>query len=577
MTKVCKSIILLFICRVNSKLLYENDNLKQVEKCIQKTIDNFFDKDNDLIIFADDIDLNLSSITQTKIVSNISKFNVKNKVKSYLIIQKYTNIKTTIKYLLSLSSWNPKAKFFIICYDDDVKEILEICHQHFMVDTIILDVKELNFYTWNAQEVLCKNISNVVHLGRCHQDMSIHKSNNWEGCVLKIVAMNISPYVFKKKDGILDGIEIRGLKAIEENMGITLTFINHNFKTWGLRKTDGKYTDMFALLQKYEVDIVLGMWPTNYTHMWDFDVTKPYFQDALVWLVPKSKLQTQWKRMIKVFNKTLWISIITLTFINGILWKIISHFLQVEFYSFKDLQKCLLLSISVIFNVTIYKHPKTTTLRILFISWVCISLILVTIYQSKLISSLTQPQYEYQIENVEELLKSEMAFGGNINIKTLFNNSVTNYEKIIYENIEICDLTLDCPNRTAFSRDFATAKSEIPAKFLIMQYYTTPDGFPMIYIFKSEIMFHYVNMVFSYGHPLYYKFNEKLERLFEGGLFYKWLNDIKYEQMRYVFEPSRNKLYILTLDYMIAPFIVLFIGLLISLFTFLCELCIAKI
>lgn len=400
---------------------------------------------------------------------------------------------------------------------------------------------------------------------------------DWQRCTLKIAAMEIAPYVFINKMQQFDGIEVRAVKTIQEKMGYNIIFLNHTAKTWGLKNRDGNYSDLFGLLQKFQVDIVMGMWPTNFSVNWDFDMTFGYFVDALVWLVPKSSLQTPWKSISSIFNVNLWILLVTMVIIQGVLWKGISFVLDhEENLVFTKLKNCLIFSLAVIFNMSINKHPSTFSLRIIFSSWVYASLIIVTIYQSKLIASLTRPSYEFQISNIQELLSSKLSFGGNINLKNLYNNSLNPYEKIISENLEICDLSLKCINRTAFQKDFALIKSELPSKFLIIKYFTNPDGTPMIYIFKNKIMFHFVATVFSPNHPIFNSFDTYLLHMFEMGFFLKWLQDVKFDEMK-SFNFEDNKIFKLTFANMAMPFVILFIGLGIATAVYIFECAFSKL
>lgn len=61
----------------------------------------------------------------------------------------------------------------------------------------------------------------------------------------------------------------------------------------------------------------------------------------------------------------------------------------------------LILNIIILGSV---KLPKTIRMRFLVIFWTIFSLLVATIYQSKLVAILMKPMYEHQISNVREML-----------------------------------------------------------------------------------------------------------------------------------------------------------------------------
>lgn len=192
----------------------------------------------------------------------------------YLLTLKISRLEVVFKSLHLQFSWNPRATFLITSKVEEYNEILKVANMYF--------VTNLKF---------C-NDGNLVENGREYGRKNF---------TLKILAAFITPYVFFDKNKI-DGIEVRCLKTIQKIMKFDVKFLQHNYKSWGLQLPNGTYTDMFQKLQNYEVDIVMGMWPTNFTHILNFDVSFPYLEDALVWMVPKAQIIPDWKRLV-LFNK----------------------------------------------------------------------------------------------------------------------------------------------------------------------------------------------------------------------------------------------------------------------------------
>lgn len=582
-----KGLYIIFVATVFSvnciNLNPTSTNPNLLEICLNKVVNKYINQTDNLAAFVEgDLGQSLLKLFSNKILySSRSNFYLLDKTRVYFIILEQTNSTKLFKKLSSLSTWNPRATFFVITKNKN--EIFEEALKYFVKKLLVIEenINEINFYSWSPSVSLCENSTNITKINSCTNENFEDNSNffletkpNWKNCELKILTMPISPYVFINLNKSFDGLEIRCLKTIQEIMGFKTKFLPSKYTAWGLRLSNGTYTDMFQKLQNYEADIVVGMWPTNFTHHWDFDASITYLQDVLVWLVPKAQQIPHWKRLAIIFPKNIWITLFLTVLLLPIIWTIAAKCLRtIEFLSFQKWETSILKSISIILNVTIPNFPKSLTLRVIVIIWVYISLILVTIYQSKLLSILIQPQYEYQIQEVDDLLKSGIKLGANVNIKSLFAGTDSEIEQKIYEKMIVCDLTLTCPNRTAYKRDFATAKSKLPADFMILQYFTNSDGSPMIYIFKSTIHTHHVNIVFSKGHPVFEEYNKILFWISESGLLVKWKNDIKDETMRksFIGKLYSDKSLVLSLAHMETAFKILLVGYIVSSVVFILE------
>lgn len=250
----------------------DNNNIVSVSKCLQEILNNYVDFKDHLAIFNENIKMDrVFHTAHTKVIYNFKplQFNLE-KAKGYLIILKSGKLRSILKYFSLLSSWNPRAKF-IVMSDTENKEILmDQAIQYLIVDLLVLEVigDTAYLYSWDPYVMLCRKYMNVTYLDSCQNGVFENKidlfnkklTNTWKGCTLKALPMLISPYVFNDRNKELDGLEIRTLDAIKTQMGFEIDYLQHNFKTWGLRKSNGRYSDMFDMLQSYDADIVLGMY-----------------------------------------------------------------------------------------------------------------------------------------------------------------------------------------------------------------------------------------------------------------------------------------------------------------------------
>lgn len=134
-----------------------------------------------------------------------------------------------------------------------------------------------------------------------------------------------------------------------------------------------------------------------------------------------------------------------------------------------------------------------------------------------------------------------------------------------------CCAGLDCLDRIAYKRDFATIKSRRNVAYLALEYYTTDDGKSLIYISNDHVSELLISMVFSKGFPLYEHVTDMLLQLKSTGFVYS-----NYNRFRNILKAKKTVPKLdsmsLNLDEVKGPFGLLVIGLGIAFFVFLMEL-----
>lgn len=88
--------------------------------------------------------------------------------------------------------------------------------------------------------------------------------------------------------------------------------------------------------------------------------------------------------------------------------------------------------LAVTFGISVHSHPVLNPLRMFFALLALYSLILSTLYTSKLITVFTNPKLAYQFNSIQELLETDLLIGGRSENLDWFDNE-DEVDRKIYE------------------------------------------------------------------------------------------------------------------------------------------------
>lgn len=214
------------------------------------------------------------------------------------------------------------------------------------------------------------------------------------------------------------------------------------------------------------------------------------------------------------------------------------------------------------------RKPKSTPLRISFISWVITALLIITAYTSKLISVLTQPNYEDQIENEYQIIHSKLNYGYYESGRDLLKEPDDMVHMQMYNFYTHCPfLELDCIDRAAFKRDFAVLKNRRQIKYLIPKRYLSNKGRPLLHTFKKDLFYYPLCFCTPKGYPLLKRINSLILRMQENGL----INKMDADLTKKVEVKKEDKQKPLEIGHLEGAFILYLIGEAIGILVFILE------
>lgn len=136
----------------------------------------------------------------------------------------------------------------------------------------------------------------------------------------------------------------------------------------------------------------------------------PYYQDDLTWCVQKAGLIPKWLNIFALFTLEIWIIIIALVFLTAYIFKRFALWDNYPANLFWANLGTLSLTMALSFSYT----PQRSSFRIFFISFLAYGMILATSYQSFLISVLTRPRYQHQVQSIEHAIRNEYKLAGGV-------------------------------------------------------------------------------------------------------------------------------------------------------------------
>lgn len=560
----CIFIILNTKCKSDEILENKMKKTELINCVIKKNIREEFNNNNCLIISYDNamLDQIVSVIKLKTIYSNAETQNIKNRYESYiLIIKNKDHFHRFFINFYKSEVWNNKAKYLIIFSvsneGNNLTEYIFNLGSKYNIHNIniLMHGEVLTYFPY--KKGLCGNNTSPERLSKLFFPNKI--TNNLHGCPIKLSGVRIIPYVLditgNKDDPRNAGLETTIIYNILDRLNFTQIHLENPYPHWGYMLPDGNFTMSYKALFTQEVDIIFGMMIGNDTMSKYFDVTVPHIDTTAVWFVPVALPIAQWKNLTVIFDKIVWAAILMFMLANAATWYILGKNRE-RSPSFTEISLCLMGSFLTLLQGGV-DTPRHWNLRFLVVVWSMASLLLNTAHQCQLTGILTSPLYEHQISNVKEMVDSNLEFGFYPVLKSLYKDSTSAAHKKLLLKYKPCPLTVECMNRTAFKRNFATIKNKREASFLMSKYYSFPSGKPMLHNFEESEFVVWCKYYLAKGSPFIEKINDKILLLQSNGLISKWEHDLVAGSNNKI---DVSKLESLTLNHLQGAFFLLLFG-----------------
>ncbi|XP_046814928.1 glutamate receptor U1 [Vespa crabro] len=209
-----------------------------------------------------------------------------------------------------------------------------------------------------------------------------------------------------------DGIEVKLFLLMAEKLNFTW-IIKKSKDGYGKRYNETVWKGGFIkLLYDNKIDIAFaGIW-LNRNHYDFVNLTDPWYQVHIHFLVPRPKPITSFWALTRPFSVTTWILLVLAIFLQSIC--IFTHAQFNPRYP-KRFRNFLITFIELTGRLLGSWAPKNMiSVKLQLYLWQTMGLILVTAYSSSLAAKLTNSEYENRIDTIKQFLEAKLIWGRKI-------------------------------------------------------------------------------------------------------------------------------------------------------------------
>jgi ABC-type phosphate/phosphonate transport system permease subunit len=268
--------------------------------------------------------------------------------------------------------------------------------------------------------------------------------------------------------------------------------------------------------------------------------------------------------MSRVFASEVWVLIFVLMFLAAITFRLVAvGQTTVECDAYKDISNCLLSTWALVLGVGVHKMPLSLPLRGLFFLWLMYSLAINTLFQTYVTTYIVDPGHRYQIDSVDEIMEYRLGVYVLDFLYELLGDDLLKHLKPWHQ----CGKVHQCLKTASASPGAVMLAGKVVTK------YTSQElncAFKYHESSSDWLHFHIV-MVLKKGSPYLERINSVIMRLVEGGYPGKFFKDLtQKKRLRCLSELGQ---YVpMSLDQLQSAFVVMLVGLSISLLLFFGEL-----
>lgn len=573
-----KTFLLVFGIFVSSSCLkiqseYYNTNLNL---CINKLIAILLNKNEEIVhVFDNSYKYSVGSSEENqRIFINIDdEIQLSNKyVQNYILYSKNNQtLSLMLRKLNTCGIWHgynsPRGKFLIVS-EENSSSIFRLLWKYEVVKIVMVKViTDGDLQVFKAELFATKNYCDIeaqpVLVGNCPNISTItfpDIKRKLTGCKIRVLydaTYRKMPYN-GDPNSKLPGLYLHPLKIIANKLNVTLEFKPQpsdmpvefaDFMT--------TYKREVALYDR-ETDIIVALTYRKLHFFLRFELSDIVFSDPQIWIVAKPGTVNKFKIPFLIFNLFSWLSIIFIFFFFVFVWSRATNYYAKNSFNFLHV-------FSVTMGYNLYRIPKRLPLNVLLLFYLLYCFHINFYFHGKLSSLLTKPVYKRKIQNVEELVDSDI-------IPLINKRKITD---LMHMNDSLA---------TKLASKCRQHAKKIPSTNIINYVYkngsiTTTSYYSTLVLdgnYKNKVYYittrFLMNMEATYayrkGYPLVSVINNLLAQIQEAGLFKKWLNDMK----KYSHENENVSKIILTLVHLMGPFLLLILGLFFATIIFACEI-----
>jgi hypothetical protein len=174
--------------------------------------------------------------------------------------------------------------------------------------------------------------------------------------------------------------------------------------------------------------------------------------------------------------------------------------------------------------VSVSTKPRTTPLRVFFMSWVCYSVAISTVFQAYLTTFLIDTGYEEPIKTIDQMLNSTMKFGFISVYNSFINDPTDTVGRSILKGMVTCPDESTCIKWATTYHNISTLRIDMYKDIWDSYGIATDENKKPLLCDLEDGSFAYFEIVMAVlkGSPLLEHINDVIDRIVEAGLFMYW-------------------------------------------------------
>lgn len=356
-----------------------------------------------------------------------------------------------------------------------------------------------------------------------------------------IAAVSAQPiFIFERSstETYKEGIEIKMIETIAENLGLTVEYVNSPInENPRVTVSWGKFRGIFGLLYRQEADIGSAGVTIFLSRAAASTPLPPHTLEEMAWCVPRIERTTNWESLYGAYSPQVWllfgtslVSIILVLYFEE--W--VKHFKKYErgakpaqMGEQTFLNTCLFVTATSMDNQL--PRAKKQTFRLFWGVVLLFFMTTGTMYRSGVVTLLTAPHPARQIRTLTEAYDAGLVFSFIHAARTMLNS--TNHE--FWNQVLQPGRHFISDNATLLIQNVVFKKTHtVLGSLLLCDYYgnvyATENGDPLILTMPERFYLAPIYMFMSPGNPLTPLFSDKTQRLIESGFPEFWKKDIMY-------------------------------------------------
>jgi hypothetical protein len=502
---------------------------------------------------------------------------------SYIVFVSCTEVRSKLLKLISsldfrhmsMPSWNTRAQFVIAVENNCIatnsltlsEQILSILWIHKLANIVVIIQDDgrsenqlngststsirslhhmtLGLYTWFPYQSpnRCTKVKDVILLDKWvmkGKGVLLHKSNlfpqkigkRFNGCPLIAITRrfhnmveykpSIGHYSDSSRPLYEDGWEIRLFRIITNSLNMTEKYLPspNSFEV------QNEILEVVQSLISGKADIVFGGVESRARWAWQdyIDTTRSYFTRRIRWYVPCAFKHPRWNSIFRIFSRQLWFCLMMSLAVISFSVTLIARLGGIYSRVYWTVTSSLTCAWAVILGVTAPALPRTDSVRVVFLAWIFFSLGMNAVFQSILTTFLTESGYEPPIENIDQMLASEIKYGYNPVFDCVYNESGDVHSSIILRNRVLCPIHAICVKWAYVYKNISLILDELS----IEERYSSSslmdeNSKPLLCCLEDGVVMYGDSvMMMRMGDPLLERINDIIHRVVEAGIFMQW-------------------------------------------------------